>query len=200
MKKPLICLAAVALLLAGCGSATEEQGASSNEPAMDTPPAAEQSQPSPAMTETATIGGATISIDYSSPRVRGREGQIFGPDGLIGQDPNYPIWRAGANSATTIHTSADIRIGDVEVPAGDHTLYVNLADPDNWELVINNQTGQWGLEYNESQDLGRTAMTMSAPASIVEELKYTLTPGSGKEGTLTLAWEDHSASVPITVE
>ncbi len=199
MKKLLICLSAVALLGA-CSTASVEPEMAADEPGMDNPPAAESSQPSPAVTESATIGGATISIDYSSPRVRGREGQLFGPDGRIGEDPNYPIWRAGANSATTLHTNAAIRIGDVDVPAGDHTLYVNLADPDNWELVINNQTGQWGLEYDQSQDLGRTAMIMSAPASMVEELKYTLSAGSGNEGTLTLAWEDHSASVPIMVE
>ena len=55
---------------------------------------------SPTATESATIGGKTISISYSSPRVNGRVGKLFGKDGRIGQDPSYPVWRAGANAAT----------------------------------------------------------------------------------------------------
>ena len=42
-------------------------------------------------------------------------------------------------------------------------------------------------------------MTMSKPPSMVENLVYTITDNGGGKGTLTLAWEDHSASVPITV-
>ena len=54
---------------------------------------------SPATTETKTIGGKTI-IKYSAPKVNGRAGKIFTKDGLIGKDKTYPVWRAGANSAT----------------------------------------------------------------------------------------------------
>ncbi len=35
-------------------------------------------RPSPPATATATIGGKSITINYSSPGVKGREGQIFG--------------------------------------------------------------------------------------------------------------------------
>jgi len=64
--------------------------------------------PSPDATTSVTIGGKTVSIKYSAPSVRGR--QIFGPGGLISHDPNYPVWRAGANAATSFHTDADLTI------------------------------------------------------------------------------------------
>jgi hypothetical protein len=86
------------------------------------------------------------------------------------------------------------------VPKGDYTLYVNLADPDNWELIINKQTGQWGLTYDAGQDLGRIKMTMSKPPSSVEKLKYTLSDSGGGKGKLQLEWEDHVASVPLSVK
>jgi Protein of unknown function (DUF2911) len=181
-------------------------GATSCTSVQESPEATEKESPqakapeSPPATETVTFGGKTITINYSSPRVRGREGQLFGPDGRIGQDPNYPVWRAGANSATALHTDADLDIGGLEVPAGDYTLYVNLADPNNWELIINKQTGQWGLEYDMAQDLGRVKMTMSQPPAPVENLKYTLSDAGSNGGTLTLEWENHSASVPFTVK
>jgi hypothetical protein len=161
---------------------------------------AQQKPPaSPPATEAATIGGKAITITYSSPRVKGREGHIFTKDGLISHDPHYPVWRAGANAATTLMTNADLTIGDLEVPAGKYTLFVDISDPDNWVLILNKQTGEWGLKYDGSQDLGKTKMTMSKPANLVEDLKYTLTDNGGGKGTLTLAWENVSASVPIQV-
>jgi hypothetical protein len=152
---------------------------------------------SPPANATATIGGKTVSIVYNSPGVKGREGKIFSKDGLISKDPHYPVWRAGANSATTLKTDGDLTIGDLKVPAGTYTLFVDISDPDNWTLIVNKQNGQWGLAYDGSQDLGKTKMTMSKPSAMVENLVYTLTDNGGK-GLLTLAWENHSASVPIT--
>jgi Protein of unknown function (DUF2911) len=152
---------------------------------------------SPPATASATIGGKAITITYSSPGVKGREGAIFTKDGLISHNPHYPVWRGGANAATTIKTEGDIMIGDVMVPAGTYTLFVDISDPNNWTLIVNKQTGQWGLAYDGTQDLGKTKMTMSKPPAMVENLVYTIKDGGGGNGTLTLAWEDHSASVPI---
>jgi hypothetical protein len=154
---------------------------------------------SPPATASATIGGKSISIAYSSPGVKGREGQLFGKDGRISHDPHYPVWRGGANSATTLKTDGDLTIGDLKVPAGTYTLFVDISDPDNWSLIVNKKTGEWGLAYDGTEDLGKTKMTMSKPPAMVENLVYTLTDNGGGKGTLTLAWEDHSASVPISV-
>jgi len=155
-------------------------------------------QKSPAATATAKIGGSTITINYSAPSVRGRK--IFGDGGLVAGDPGAPIWRAGANAATAFHTDADIKIGNLAVPKGDYTLFVNLKDPDHWELVVNKQTGQSGLEYDASKDLGRVKMTMSKPSALVETLKYTVADSGGGKGKITLEWENYLASVPVTVK
>jgi len=153
---------------------------------------------SPAATETATIAGKSISITYSSPAVKGREGKLFGKDGKIGQDPTYPVWRAGANSATKLHTDADLEIGGLSVPKGDYTLYVDLTDAAHWVLVINKQVGQWGTIYDKSKDLGRVPMSMEAPPALVEHLKYTLASTGADKAKLTLAWESICGSVAIS--
>jgi hypothetical protein len=152
---------------------------------------------SPPATASASIGGKTVTVTYSSPRVKGREGKIFTKDGLIGHDPHYPVWRAGANAATTLKTDGDIMIGDLHVPAGTYTLFVDISDPAQWVLIVSKATGEWGLSYDPAQDLGKTPMQMSKPAAMVEDLTYTLTDAGGGMGTLTLAWEDMSASVQI---
>jgi hypothetical protein len=155
---------------------------------------------SPAATASVSVKGAAIKINYNSPRVNGREGKLFGPGGRISQDPNYPIWRAGANSATKFHTEADLDIGGLAVPKGDYTLYVDLADPANWQLVINKKTGQWGLTYDKSQDLGRVKMTMSKPPALAEDLTYTLSATAGNKVQLALSWENVTASVSMNVK
>jgi hypothetical protein len=153
---------------------------------------------SPPEIATGAIAGKTITIHYSAPSVRGRK--IFGPGGLVMNDPNAPIWRAGANTSTSFHTDADLLVGRVAVPKGDYSLYVNVKNPDAWELIINKQTGQWGLTYDAAQDLGRVNMQMSKPPATIERLKYTIESAGGNKGTLTLEWENHIASVPIEVK
>ena len=154
--------------------------------------------PSPDATTSITIAGKVLSIKYSAPSVRKR--QIFGPGGLISGDPNYPVWRAGANSATSFHTDADLTIGNLSVPKGDYTIYALVEDPDNWQLIINKQTGQWGLTYDAAQDLGRVKMTMSVPPAPIEVYKMTLTVNGPRSATLRLEWEKHIATVPITLK
>jgi len=159
--------------------------------------AQQKPQASPPQTATGSIGGKSITIKYSSPGVKGREGQLFGKDGRISHDPHYPVWRAGANSATALHTDADLTIGNLSVPKGDYTLFVDISESDNWVLIVNKQTGEWGLRYDGSQDLGHTPMTMSKPPTMVENLQWTITDLGGGKGQITLAWEDHSASVAV---
>ena len=147
-------------------------------------------------TATATIGGKTITITYCAPSMKGRH--IFG--GADALQPDNTVWRMGADSATSLHTDADLTFGSVNVPKGDYTLFVNLADPDNWELIVNKQTGQSGLDYDAKQDLGRVKMTMSKPKALVEQLVYTLTHAGGNKVKLQLAWENHEGSVTATVK
>ncbi len=153
---------------------------------------------SPSEWATGKIGNAKLTIKYDAPSVRGRK--IFGDGGRVMADPTAPIWRAGANSATSFHTNVDLEIAGLAVPKGNYTLYVNVKDPDAWELVINKQTGQWGTTYDAAQDLGRVKMAMSTPPAPVERLKYTIASTGANKGTIELAWEKHVASVAITTQ
>ena len=155
---------------------------------------------SPAATESVTINGKAITITYSSPGVKGRAGQLFGKEGRIAKDPHYPIWRAGANAETKLHTDADLVIGDLLVPKGDYSLFVDLTDPANWVLIVSKQTGKWGLSYDPALDLGRVKLSMSKPPALVENLKYTLKDQGGNKVNLSLAWENLIGSAGITVK
>jgi len=109
--------------------------------------------------------------------------------------PYGKVWRLGADAATTLTTDADITIGDLHVPQGVYTLYV-LASKDGWKLIVNKQTGQWGTEYDQSQDLGRVSMK-TANVSPVETLKITLRSTGASAGALDITWGATQASVPV---
>lgn len=153
---------------------------------------AQAQKPSPAADTSVTINGKQITIKYSAPSMRGRK--IFGELVPYGQ-----VWRAGANEATSLTTQGDLNINGLKVPAGSYTLYV-LPEANQWQLIVNKQTGQWGTVYNQGQDLGRVKMTMSKAAAPVETYKMTLSSDGGNKGKLTLQWENTVASVPFTVQ
>jgi hypothetical protein len=146
---------------------------------------------SPPAKAEATIGGKKITIDYSAPSKRGRA--IMG--GLV---PYGKVWRTGANAATTLKTEGNLTIGSLQVPAGTYTIY-SLPSEKEWLLIVNKQNGQWGTEYDEKQDLGRVKMTVAAVKDTVETFVIDIKAGKGDTGTLTLTWENTSASVPLTV-
>jgi len=151
----------------------------------------------PARDTSATIAGKRIAISYSAPSVRGRK--IFGDGGVVSHDGTYPVWRAGADEATMLHTDATLEFRGLTVPPGDYTVWVQV-DKAPWQLIINKQTGQWGTDYDKSKDLGRVTMTNTKPAAPVETMKMNLASEGGNRGKLTIEWADVSASAPFTVK
>jgi DUF2911 family protein len=148
-----------------------------------------QNKLSPPADTSMTLGGHAVTIEYNAPSARGRKVE----GGLV---PFGTVWRLGADSATTLTTDADLKIGDLTVPKGAYTLYV-LAAEDGWKLIVNKQTGQWGTEYNEPQDLGRIAMKISKLSPVVETLKITLRSTGESAGLLEIAWGRTLAVVPV---
>jgi hypothetical protein len=148
------------------------------------------SRPSPPATASLDLGGGkSVTIDYSSPRLKGRKlGKELAPYG--------EVWRTGANEATTFVTTADVTVGGTPVPAGNYTLFT-IPNQDKWVLIISKKTGEWGTNYpGPSNDLARIDMKVSSLPSPVEN--FTISFGkSANGGTLNLEWETTRASVPI---
>ena len=144
----------------------------------------------PATTQCKLSGGATITVDYSSPRMNGRK--IYG-----GLNPWGQVWRAGANEATTFVPTTDVIVGGKLVPAGSYTIFV-IPNPDKWTLIVNKKTGEWGIPYKwEADELLRTDMKVSQIPAPVENFTIAFDQvGSGC--TLRMDWETTRASVEIS--
>jgi hypothetical protein len=90
--------------------------------------------------------------------------------------PVRPVWRTGANAATTLVTETDLRIGEALVPRGTYTLYT-LPTAQGWTLIVNRQTGSGGTQYEASRDLVRIPMRSTRVAQPVEKFTIALERG-----------------------
>jgi len=143
----------------------------------------------PAQAQCKFSDGQGITVDYSSPRMKGRK--IFGD--LV---PYGEVWRTGANEATTLLTTANLTAGKTSVPAGNYTIFT-IPNQNRWTLIINRKTGEWGIPYKyESDELGRVDMKVSATASPVEDFTIAFDQ-DGRTCTLNLSWETTKASVAL---
>ena len=148
---------------------------------------------SPPASASAVIDGDHITIEYYAPSAHGRK--IMGA--LV---PYDEVWCTGANWATKITTENDLDINGMKVPKGSYTIWT-LPNERQWMLIINKQTGQFHLDYDERQDFGRVKMNLKTLDKPVETFKIELeSAGAGsKKGMLSLLWENTDAWVPITV-
>jgi len=140
----------------------------------------------------AAIDGAHIAIDYGRPSKRGRV--IFG--GLV---PWGEVWRTGADLATHFTTDRALAFDGLVVPAGTYSLYT-LPTPTHWTLIVNRRTGQLGLIYDQSADLGRVDMMTARVPDITERLTISVEPTRDRGGVLRIAWDDLIATAPFSVE
>ena len=146
---------------------------------------------SPPASVAATIAGKRISIEYYAPSMRGRK--IMGE--LV---PFGEVWSTGANWATKITTEGNLEMGSLKLPAGTYSIWT-IPNQNEWTLIINKQTGQSHLDYDDSQDFGRTKMNVKTLAAPVEKFRIELRSGADNKGTLALLWETTEASISFTV-
>jgi len=153
--------------------------------------AAAQRYTSPPASTAVSIAGKKLTVDYYAPSMHGRK--IMGD--LV---PFGEVWCPGANVATGLTTEADLQIGTLKLPKGTWSIWA-IPGEKEWTLIVNKQSGQHHLDYEPSQDFGRTKMTVKTLASPVETFRIELSSNGGNKGTLALIWETTEASIPFTV-
>ena len=167
MKKLLgLGFLAVALL---CGNACNSQEKAEDKSKRESPPAK--------VTQKIT-SGATVTIDYSQPSVKGR---------TIGKDVepmDGKVWRTGANEATTFETDKELSVEDGKLPAGKYSLFT-IFNGNDVTVIFNKTSKQWGAyKYEEKEDILRIKAKASDASPASEKLTFTIDPS----GLITLLW------------
>ena len=149
-------------------------------------------RPSPFAKMSQVVGLTEITVDYSSPGVKGRK--IWG--GLV---PYDQMWRAGANTATKITFSKDVTFAGKPVPAGTYAFFV-IPGKSEWTVILNKKADQAGTgrDYKQDQDLLRAGVKPKA-APFRERLAYEITDFSDDKATLSLEWEKVQLPIPIAL-
>ncbi|HEX6835491.1 MAG TPA: DUF2911 domain-containing protein, partial [Polyangia bacterium] len=148
-------------------------------------------RPSPNAKVSQFIGLTEVSVEYSSPGVKGRK--IWG--GVV---PYNQVWRAGANSATKITFAKDVVIDGKPLAAGSYAFFV-LPTPTKWTLIINKDANQFGaFTYKKEDDVLRVDVRPQ-PAPMRERLAYQFSNFNDAGGSLDLEWEKVRVSLPIKV-
>lgn len=149
------------------------------------------------------IGITKVTVDYSRPGVKGREGKIWGTlvhkgftDLGFGTSKNAP-WRAGANENTVIEFTTPVMVEGKTVPAGKYGLFI-AYDPDASTVILSRNHTSWGsFFYDDKEDALRVTVKPVPLDKSVEWLRYEFLDQTDSSATIALDWE--KLRIPIRI-
>ena len=112
--------------------------------------------------------------------------------------PYDKVWRAGANTATSIETDKDLKVEGKALPAGKYSIYA-IPGEKEWTFIFNSQTGQWGVKsatessLDPTKDVLRVTVKSKKSATMNERLVYTI-----NDKGFVLSWEN--LDVPVSIK
>ena len=137
-------------------------------------------RPSPPASVTVTTQkGATISINYSQPSVKGR---------VIGKEiaPFGELWRTGANEATVFEVNKEVTVAGKKVKAGKYGLYT-IPGEKEWTVILNKKSNLWGSDnYSQTDDALRFVVVPVKSKAFTEKMTFLISTA----GTVSLLWGD----------
>jgi tetratricopeptide (TPR) repeat protein len=148
---------------------------------------------SPSQTIKQDFGLGSVEINYSRPAAKGRK--VFGD--LV---PFGKMWRTGANAATTIKFSNDVKINNREVKAGEYALYT-IPGEQTWEFILNSVTTNWGISgYDRAKDVMRFFAPVQSSALKFENFTILMDGITQNEVMVSLAWENTIVTFPVSMD
>lgn len=158
--------------------------------------------PSPAATVSQVVGFTKISMEYSSPGVKGRT--IFGD--LVKYDTP---WRAGANAATTIEFSTSVNIGGEILRAGTYSMYITPKESGAWRIHLN-RTGKAIFSYMSDSGIDMETLSKDLAVNVdvtpnmsndsMERMIFMINANDNKTATITMAWDKVRLSFDVDTQ
>lgn len=146
------------------------------------------------------IGLTKVQIEYHRPGVKGRDGKIFGAEGIVpydGGDP-YP-WRAGADENTTIFFEHDVKIQGKPLKAGKYGFHIALYE-DQWTLIFSKNHWSWGSYFYDSREEALRVSVLPQDSDFVEWLEYRFVNQTDQSVDVEMAWERKKIQFTVEVD
>ena len=133
------------------------------------------------------VGLVNINLDYSRPSKKGRT--IFG--NIV---PFDQIRRTGANQATSISFSDDVKINNQLVEAGEYHVY-SVPRENSLDLVIYKKTDAWGslTSFDESLIKARVTSDFYDLPFSIETFTISFGDISNAGASLNISWDNKVA-------
>jgi hypothetical protein len=140
--------------------------------------------------------GIDIEVTYSKPSKKKR--YIFGREQDHALVPYGKVWRTGANEATVITFESEVNFAGKPVKPGTYSLWT-IPEQSKWKVILNRETGQWGTNYNDGQDLLRAEVPIRINRKVEELFKiYFEEQPNGVQ--MILSWDQTEAIIPIQLQ
>ncbi len=197
-RRACTAMVALSLTLTACADDPGRQVTRLAVPGMDTLATADTTtlplaevRKSQAASVSQRVANTDIAVTYSRPVARGRE--IFG--GIV---PYGNVWNPGADQASAITFTRDVRVNDNPVPAGTYSIW-GIPGAAQWTLILSTEGEVYHTPYpGESAD----ALRLQVPTERVEAtevLTFDFPHVEGKQAVLRLRWATTAVSLRIDV-
>ena len=147
-------------------------------------------RPSPLAFVTAHYKDTYLKVTYSQPHKQGRE--VFGK--LV---PYDQVWRTGANEATELTLTRDIKINEMTLKAGTYSIFT-IPSIEKWTIIFNSDLGMWdSYNYNPKMDV----LKFEAPVTILKDVVYEpftiWIDQKNDKADLQMAWDKTKVTLPL---
>lgn len=150
--------------------------------------------PSPTGTVKQAVGLTDVEIVYSRPGIKGRT--IFAKDGLV---PYGEMWRTGANAATKITFSDDVKVGGENMEKGSYAV-LTKPEASQWTFYFYPyESGNWS-SYVEKDPAAKFMVKTSKISEKVESFTIGIGHLSMEGAHIVFSWENTKVAVPLAVE
>lgn len=156
---------------------------------------------SPAASVSQVVGFTKISIDYSSPAVKGRK--------IFGEIEKYGVtWRAGANAQTVIEFSTGVNVGGKNLRAGKYSIFMTPTESGDWTVHLNSKAASV-FTYMKDGKIDEEAVAKDDAVSFkatterggnTERLQYHISAHDNKVAQITMAWEGVKVTFPVDTQ
>jgi hypothetical protein len=151
--------------------------------------------PAPSTTQTIKqeFGLGSVELTYSRPSAKGRV--VMGD--LV---PYGKVWRTGANNATTITFSDDVKIGGKDIKAGKYGL-LSIPDAKEWTLILTKDLNVTSPSaYNEANDVARVKAVVTTTQMKAETFTMQFQNITSNSCELHVRWENVMVAMPIGMD
>ena len=140
-----------------------------------------------------TVDGTEITVAYSRPQARGRVG-LFGSLVHYGE-----VWTPGANWATTLEVSKDVRVQGTAVPKGTYSVWM-IPNADEWTVIFDSRARRFHTQRPTQPDSQIRVMVRPDSTPHTEVLTWSFPVVRSDGATLEMRWSTTRVAMDIAVE